>query len=174
MAAAFPFAACAGQAFEICFGYSCSSQASIELPDEDWRTVAGLFGHHLADAAAERLAVRQAIALLESFSGAMTGTDADLGGNVDGSGQAGQMDCIDESTNTTRYLQRLEDERLLQWHTTGPRARRARWIIDVHWTATLVEKDSGQAWAVDSWFLDNGHPPVVQKLDDWLAKRAWR
>jgi hypothetical protein len=42
-------------------------------------------------------------------------------------------------------------------------------IFNVHWSAVIRERRIGRRFAVDSWFLDNGHPPFVQPLEDWLS-----
>ena len=88
-----------------------------------------------------------------------------------GAGQPGQLDCISESRNTTTYLRLLEAEGLLQWHTVEERQVRHPLIFNVHWSAVIRERTSGERFAVDSWFLDNGKPPFIQPLEDWLSGR---
>ena len=85
----------------------------------------------------------------------MTGTSTDKGGNWAGWGLPGQMDCIDESTNTTIYLRMLQKDGLLRWHQAGDRATRWTPFTWPHTTAVIEERDSLLRWAVDSWFLDN-------------------
>ena len=38
-----------------------------------------------------------------------------------------------------------------------------------HNTAVIIEKISGDEFVVDSWFFDNGTPPVIVPLESWLA-----
>jgi hypothetical protein len=102
--------------------------------------------------------------------GAQTGTWMDLGGNLAGSGQPGQLDCIDETRNTTGYLHVLAERGLLHWHRVGERQKRAPWLFDQHWTAVLVDRTDGRRWAIDSWHRDNGERPYVQTLEAWLDK----
>ena len=105
------------------------------------------------------------------FSGRLAGTDVDVGGNYPGYDDfVRQMDCIDESTNTFQYLSALEELDLLRWHRTGLKQRRIVWFA-THWTATIAEVDSGQLFAVDSWYLDNGELPYLQPIADWRRKR---
>ncbi len=130
-----------------------------------------LFEPPPAGAAGERERIRLAVALLERLVGRHTGTDADLGENFAGLGRPGQMDCIDESTNTTVYLRMLEKEGLLRWHTLVYRSTRFTGL-QPHSTAVIEERGSGRRYAVDSWFLDNGEPPFIVPLAQWRS--GWR
>ncbi|MEW6352889.1 MAG: hypothetical protein AB1469_01125 [Pseudomonadota bacterium] len=157
-------------AFPVCYNYGCSMRQDVTLSVAQWQEIRDVFTPPAASAQQERELVRRAVAKLEILTGAQTGAWRDRGGNAAGSGEPGQMDCIDESTNTTTYLTLLQQDGLLTWHDIGARARRSKWVLDVHWTAVLREKAGGRQYAVDSWFLDNGLPPYVQKLEDWLDK----
>lgn len=157
--------------FTACSGYECSRRDSVTLSDAQWQEVRALFTPAAASAHEERANLQHAVARMEQMVGAQNGTYADLGGNVAGGGMRGQMDCIDESTNTTTYLELFRQDGLLRWHEVRERAQRDKWIIDVHWTAVIRDMHSGQRYAVDSWFLDNGQPPYIQKLEDWLDKK---
>lgn len=154
----------------VCWDYGCNSSARLVLPAADWAAIRDLFVPRAPDPASERARIATAIARFERALGPATGTDADRGGNVAGSGLPGQMDCIDESRNTAGYLGVLAERGLLAWHDVAGRHKRAPWLLDQHWTAVVVERDAGTRWAVDSWFLDNGRRPYVQRLDRWLAK----
>jgi hypothetical protein len=157
--------------FDVCSDYECGRRQAVSLSDAQWDQVAALFRPAATGPVQERATIRRAVALLERLVGPLAGTAGDLGGNEAGVGKPGQMDCIDESTNTTTYLRLMATAGLLHWHTVEPRVRRAPWIFDVHWGAVIRERGSGKRFAVDSWFLDNGEPPLVQPLDAWLAKR---
>jgi hypothetical protein len=162
-------AAPAPDGFPVCYGHECSRQQLVQLDDRQWQIVRALFSP-AATSAAERAMIRRAIAQLEDFAGVLAGTSGDRGGNVAGAGMPGQMDCIDESINTTTYLTLLQQDGLLRWHEVQERVRRSKWVLDVHWTAVMRETASGQRYAVDAWFLDNGEPPYIQRLEDWLDK----
>jgi hypothetical protein len=45
-------------------------------------------------------------------------------------------------------------------------------IFNTHWNAVIVDHGNGDEFAVDSWFLDNGQPPIIQPLNDWLSGRS--
>jgi hypothetical protein len=138
------------QPFFSCTDYHCDTGRMVTLTDSQWREVRNLF------------------AVLEKKVGAITGTWRDLAGNVAGAGEPGQLDCISESKNTTTYLQLMSDDGLLKWHAVEPRQVRHPFIFDVHWSAVIRDRTDGKRFVVDSWFLDNGQPPYVQPLEDWL------
>ena len=92
------------------------------------------------------------------------------GGAFPGCGRNGQLDCVDEATNTTVFLRILESQRLLRRHEVGQPVTRASFSFDwPHSTATVTERGSGRAYGIDSWFYDNGEDAVVVPLDQWLA-----
>ena len=157
--------------FPVCYNHECSRQQLVRLNDQQRQSTRDLFSPAATSGAEERAMIRRAIAQMKEFNGVLAGTSADRGGNVAGAGLPRQMDCIDESTNTTIYLTLLQQDGLLRWHELQERAERSKWVIDIHWAAVIRESVSGQGWAVDSWFLDNGEPPYIQRLEDWLDKQ---
>jgi hypothetical protein len=151
----------------VCLDYHCDRTQAVLLDAETWLELRGLFAG-VADADAERAAIRAAIALFERRVGALTGTWRDLAGNRAGAGEPGQLDCIAESRNTTTYLELLAEHGLLRFHRVEPRVERLRWLVMAHWTAVVRDLKTDRAYAVDSWFLDNGQPPYIQPLESWL------
>lgn len=166
-----PLAWCAPQPFFVCTDYHCDTGQLVVLAPDDWQAVRALFAPN-ASASDERQSIGRAIALLESRVGDITGTWRDLAGNVAGAGKPGQLDCISESKNTTTYLTLMARDGLLKNHNVEARRVRRPWIFDVHWTAVIREAGTGQRFAVDSWFLDNGQPPHVQPLEEWLSGKS--
>ncbi len=164
--------AAAAPYFVHCFDFRCKTTLELHYDEAQWQRIRGIMAGGRADAEAEKQAIRQAVAAMEGFSGKLAGTDLDKAGNYPGSDLPGQMDCIDESTNTFQYLSALEELGLLRWHRVGLKQRRIVWFV-THWTATISEVGSGRRFAVDSWYRDNGEPPYIQPLDDWLAKRGF-
>lgn len=139
------------------------------LSRQDWQAVLAAYGSPAASAAAERVQIARAVAELERRVGALTGTSRDHGGTFGYGGGEGEMDCIDEATNTTTYLRLLAGAGLLRWHTVAPRANRGG-LIGFRWphNTAALEEIGGEIWAVDSWFFDNGVAPVIVPLDQWL------
>lgn len=160
----------------ICHGNGCLDLSPVGLTPGQWQQLMDAFHPLPAGAGAERQALRRAIALLERFVGEMTGTWQDKGGTFNGGG--GQMDCIDESINTSLYLTLLQKYGLMRQHRVEDRATRG-WFIGgwPHTTAVIAELATGpgnargRLWAVDSWFLDNGEPPFILPLELW--KSGW-
>jgi hypothetical protein len=155
--------------FSLCHTGTCSAISTVHLTAGQWQTVRERF-RGVADARQERAAVQSAVARLEELTGDIVGTNRDLGRNVAGFGESGQMDCVDEATNTSVYLMMMADDGLLRFHDIGARISRGVLTLQApHFTATLSERGSGARYAVDSWFLDNGAPPFIVPLDDWRA-----
>lgn len=163
-----------GARVEICHQHGCANRTEIQLMPEDAHRLLHAFGAPAEDADSERLAIARTIAVFEQLAGARTGTDRDLGGTFPGAFRAGQMDCIDESTNTTRYLQLLEQAGLLRWHSVDEPATRLPiprgWWP--HTTAVIRERSGESKYAVDAWFEPNGRPPHIVDLDRW--RRGWK
>jgi hypothetical protein len=157
--------------FNICYSHGCASLSWVKMSAEQWQRVREVFAKPADTPAGEREQIRTAIALFETIVGAMTGTAGDKGGNLAGFGLTGQMDCIDESTNTTTYLRMLEKYGLLRWHKVADRATRWSLFTWPHTTAVIEERAGLELWAVDSWFLDNGEPPFILPLDTW--RQGW-
>ena len=86
----------------------------------------------------------------------------------------GQLDCVDESTNTTIFLMILKQKGLLPFHEIEQ--PQVRWPIIsgrgwMHKTAVITEKETGEQFAVDSWFEDSGVNPWIVSLEAW--RNGW-
>lgn len=159
------------QHFSVCHGYSCAHLSVVSLRPSDWNEIRAAFHSPAESAVAEREQIRNAIARMERFVGAITGTSADKGRNEPNDvGIHARMDCIDESTNSTLYLTLFAHQGLLRHHAVSDRVKRGffplRWP---HYTAVIRDNTDGTLWAVDSWYLDNGKPPYVVPLNQWLG-----
>jgi len=157
----------AGQAqINVCVDYGCDLEHPVRLSQDEWQSIGSLFDE-ARSAADERAAVTIAVGRLEQIVGRQAGTQGDLPENSGGHGGPGQLDCIAESINTSRYLQMLEQASLLRWHLVKERAKRHRYIFSTHWSAVLERPDTGEAFAVDSWYGRNGDPALVIPLEQW-------
>jgi len=154
----------------ICYNYHCNRTALVRPAAREWQTVVNQFTPAARSAAEERQMIRRAIAVLEHVAGTQTPTFRDRGRNPITDDWPGQMDCIDESTNTARYLELLQAQGLLRWHTVVARAYRAPYLFDPHWAGQIVELETLDHYVVDSWHLDNGELPYIQALNEWLRK----
>ena len=158
--------------FPVCSGYGCERVHTVSLTETEWQwAVSPLAGTD--DAGAERAALARVIGRLERLVGPRTGTERNLGGTFRGVGRPGQMDCLDESTNTTTYLRMLAEAGLLPRHTVEQPRTRGYFIFGwPHTSAVIRSLTDGDLYAVDSWFEDNGRPAHVVPLKQWRA--GWR
>ena len=153
--------------FSICYHGTCEETTEVRLRLEQWQQVRNVFKDHKTGAD-EREQIRQAVALMEDIVGKLTGTDRDKAGTFAHLGEEGQLDCVDESINTSFYMQMMANDGLIRTHSVEDRAHRGfflnRWP---HSTAVIRDKQSGKVFAVDSWFMDNGQPPYIIPLQEW-------
>ncbi len=153
--------------FSVCHGNGCTLLSEASLRPGQWDEIVAAFSPPASSSAAEREQIRVAIAKIERFAGEATGTTADRGRNEGNqSGWQAEMDCIDESINTSLYLTMFARQGLLRHHAVQDRVTRGLWF---HTTAVIRDRKDDSLWAVDSWFLDNGEPPFILPLDRWRS-----
>ena len=158
--------------FTICHGGTCEEVEHVVLAEQQWQQIRRLFNDN-SSAREERENIKRAIALLERIVGQLTDTYNDKAENKTDYETNHYMDCIDESTNTTIYLMLLVRDGLLTWHTVEDRGNRGYFFNGwPHTTAVIKEKQTGQRYAVDSWFRDNGLQPYIIPFTKWKA--GWR
>ena len=157
--------------FNICFNHGCQSLADVSLTPQQWQETRRLFSPEPASPREERERIAQAVGKLETVVGKLTGTDNDRGGSLAGLWMRNQMDCVDESTNTHTYLVMLKNDGLLKYHAPADNERRFRPRLYQHYSAVIEETATQEKYAVDSWFLDNGQPPIILPLSVW--KQGW-
>ncbi len=155
--------------FPHCEGYGCPTVKNVELGTADWKRIEKTFGGKAKNAAQEREKIARTIGEFERVVGPITGTDVDKRGTFIAMGE-GQMDCVDESTNTTIYLMLLDQKGLIHFH--GIEQPHVRWPLIsgrgwMHQTAIVKDLDTGEKFAVDSWFEDNGADAWIVPLTDW-------
>lgn len=159
----------AAEEVPICYNYGCAIMDIVDFSEDELQQISELFSM-VPDAAQERVAIAEAIGLFETFAGQQTPTWADKGGNAADEDAPGRMDCVDESANTTTYLRLLERRGLLHFHRVLAPVSRIHWVLYTHWSARIAEIGTGQEYAVDSWFHDNGEPAVIFKMEDWMER----
>lgn len=159
-------------AFSFCWGGTCAGVETVDLENDEWEQVRDVFAVAAEDAEAERAQIAQAVGLLENLVGSKTGTAGDRAGTFGNSAYPGQLDCNDEATNTTSYIRMMTDDGLIKFHqSVGTTTRSGILIFGRHSTAVIQGLTTGELYAVDSWFHDNGVPPEIILLDTW--KRGW-
>ncbi|MEX0616056.1 MAG: hypothetical protein WD177_09110 [Methylophaga sp.] len=161
------------QAFSICHDMGCHSVSDVSLTQTEWQRIRQYFEPVAQDAEAERRQIAAAIALLETLIGNKTSTAGDRAKNHLPDSRYGQLNCIDEATNTSVYLRIMASDGLFSWHRAAPRTSRGPLTGQApHNTASIIDTQSQQRYAVDSWFFANGQPPAIILLDHW--KQGWR
>ncbi len=177
----------------ICHDLGCKAQSAVTLSWEQFIDITRLFEPTAKTPRIERGQIRKAIALFERIAGKQTPVHRDKGRNPNSIAPSsrpqnqvrtaslslipprhygnieGQMDCVDESRNTTRFLALLEQRGLLAWHRVLDAAFRTPRLFEPHWGAQIEETVNGKRFAVDSWILDNGEPPYIQRLEAWKS-----
>jgi hypothetical protein len=162
--------ASAAQAEEltICYNYGCNAKAPVNYDDVQLDRLRQVLAA-ASDAAAERAAISMVIGGMYAIAGEQTPVWRDKGRNYADGGVNGQMDCIDHSTNTNAFLGLLQARGWLRFHEVLEPIRRMRFIFSVHWSARIRDKATQQAYAVDSWFFDNGRPAAVLRIEEWAS-----
>ncbi len=156
------------QRFSMCHAQGCKEVEQLSLSDNEWQRIQAHFLPPASSAQQERQQIAQAIAEFEKIIGPKTGTEQDKARLFAHMGSPGQLDCIDESTNTTTYLNILKKQGLLRWHEPMDHVTRGFFIFGwPHSSAAMREIHSEQEFAVDSWFEDNGKPPHIVPLELW-------
>lgn len=155
------------QALRVCHGSNCRAETPVSLDARDWNRVSAQFQPPPKTALEERRRIANAIGLMEQLVAAQAGTAKDVGRNLAVADQSTQLDCVDEAVNSSTYLHLIADNGLLRFHAVEMPAHRGG-VILAHNTAVVREIATGQRYAVDSWFYDNGAPAVVLPLQTWL------
>lgn len=153
----------------ICFNWSCASRQHLAFSAADMREVAQQMAlcpgpelqHRLQRL---RIGIWQMETLAQKYQ-PLLGNDEAI--NTRDQDRDGRMDCIDNASNTTTYLNVLQDLGLIPgWSAASPQVR-SPLSSAVHWTAVAVDRERAQPWAVDAWFRPNGHLPFVLPLRAW-------
>ncbi|MFZ3087839.1 MAG: hypothetical protein WA123_07225 [Methylotenera sp.] len=156
--------------FDVCTGGGCAEIRHVSLNHEEWQTITAIFSRagSLANAEQERSLIASAIGAFEKIIGAKTGTSADLAGTFHSI--QGQLDCNDEAINSTTYMRLMRQNGLIQLHEIEDmRTRNFFFSGWPHTTAVIHELATGERYAVDSWFYDNGFPATVVPFALWKS-----
>ena len=156
--------------FEICHSGGCADISSVSISDDEWQQVSAVFVNNAQTAAEERTQIAQAIGVLENLVGNKIGTSGDLAGTFGNSHYKGQLDCNDEAINTTTYMRLLKSNGFMPLHEIeDTRTRNFFFMGWPHSTAVIHEIKTGERYAVDSWFYDNGHAATIVPFAAWKA-----
>lgn len=152
---------------EVCHGGGCVQTGHVALTLEEWRQVTKLYATPSQHAAEERVRVATSIGVFESIVGRKIGTANDKAGTFNMQ-YAGQLDCNDEAINSTTYLRLLKQSGYLLFHDVEDMRTRDFFFTGwPHTTAVMHDIKTGERFAVDSWFYDNGHAATIVPFDAW-------
>jgi hypothetical protein len=156
---------------DICHGFGCHFRSGLELGVADRERISRIMAAGASSPRAERAAVSRAVQYYEQRAARAVGVRDGAKSDASQFGRRGQMDCIDESTNTRSLLLYLEGRGLLKHHIVDRNVTRG-FLIDgryPHSTAVLREK-SGKKWTIDSWYEPMGGPPDILPLSEWMKR----
>ncbi|MCK9260491.1 MAG: hypothetical protein M0P63_12110 [Azoarcus sp.] len=146
----------------VCFNYSCAATETVVFEAPVFaRARERLLA--AADPAAERAALAVVVGWLYREAGVQTPVGADRAGNYLDQGVDGRMDCIDHSTNTTRFLKMIEARGMLRFHHVLEPARRTRFVLQ-HFSALVEEVEPPASLRPEVVVPD--HVPVMLALCD--------
>src|SRR5690606_3869342 len=159
------------KAFDYCRDHSCNRVVRLALSGSAWAEMVEPLRSPSASAAEERERLKQVVGAFEGHAARLAGTSEDRGGTMTAYGAGGQLDCVDETANTTVLLLMLERAGLLRWHRTAAPAGRGNLVDGImpHRTAATAESATGAEWAAASWVHDNGAAPEVVATSAWLS-----
>lgn len=165
-------------AIPVCYDFACKNRSLVSLSLPEWKQIAAWFDPPAKTPQQELQKIKQAVGWMEVLIGRHTPTHRDLAASLPPIDNyrdlfPGQMDCIDEATNTTTYMQLFQQHGLMRHFRVVETAYRKA-IIDQHWAAQIQEKTSGKLYVVDSWFHPNGYLPVIQAREKWGNPRMVR
>lgn len=159
------------KAFPHCSNYDCEKLQIANFWPREWDKVEAIFKPAAKTPARERQQIATAIMIMERIIGPTTGTAGDIGDTFKKTGE-GQLDCVDESTNTSVYIDLMIQDGLIKYHTLEAPVARAPMFRWPHQTAVIKDRKTGTLFAVDSWFDDNGKPIHILPLETW--KDGWK
>jgi hypothetical protein len=158
----------------ICFNWSCARRENVTFTSDDIALLTSQMavcpGTSLHDRLQRvRIGIWQMELLAQKYQPLLAN---DLPINDFEATITGRTDCVDNASNSTTYLHILRDiGELTGWTVSSPRVRSRFDLTAVHWTAVIIDKDTGLPWSVDSWYRPNGHLPMVMPLRSWIAKK---
>lgn len=159
---------------KVCSGYGCQIADHFSLSENEFAQLATILKAGETSPAEERAAIAEAVGWFERTARRHLKYQADekkaYQRNI---GKRGQMDCVDESLNTTVYLSFMQARGLLKHHRVRGHYAERGLIVDgryPHKSAVIREK-GGREWSVDSWYDANGERARIMPLAEWRQVR---
>lgn len=159
--------------FDHCKGYGCRLIDHVQLDKKSWRTIDSHFRRTPKNAKEERARLKPVIGAFERIVGPITGTDTDVRDTFYKLGDD-QLDCVDESVNTTTYLLMLQERGHIKFHEIEQPTARPILLAGNRWphqAAVIRDKETQARYVVDSWFEDSGADAYVVPVKEW--RHGW-
>jgi hypothetical protein len=154
----------------ICHGYGCSFRTKLVLGAADGQRLRSIMSAGAGSPKAERAALARAVSYFDRRANEATGY-RDRPKTEFGQPERGQMDCVDESTNTRALLLYLAGRGLLKFHKVGRNVSRGFFLDGryPHWTA-VISDPSDVKWVVDPWYARVGGAPDIFPYEQWKVR----
>ncbi|MEW9805278.1 hypothetical protein [Mesorhizobium marinum] len=161
----------ASKAISVCHGYGCSFRSKLVLGPGDYSRIQAIMRAGARSPAAERAALKRAVQYFEERSAQVIGVRDNPKAAFGAARIKGQMDCIDESSNTTAFLHYLAGRGFLKFHKVGSKVSRGFFLDGryPHWTAIVIDP-RGVRWVVDSWYAPTGGAPDIFPYEEWKVR----
>lgn len=162
-------------AFHVCGSIGCEKRVPVSLSAAEWQKVRAPFRTRPRTPGQERRALAEALRRLEVIVGAKTGYDTDAAYSaLQLNNQS--LDCVDEMVNAAVYLALLDDAGHLRFHQQGRRVTiglmtRRFWT---HTVSTIIQRDTGQEFIIDTWAVNVGDLPYIMDRADWASNAPFR
>lgn len=163
-------AATAPKLIQVCHGYGCKFRSKLLLTAADGARFRSIMSAGQGSPKAERAALSRAVSYFDRRANQATGFK-DRPRTQIGKPERGQMDCVDEATNTRALLLYLAERGLLKFHKVARNVSRGFFLDGryPHWTAVLTDP-SGVKWVVDPWYAQVGGAPDIFPHDQWKVR----
>jgi hypothetical protein len=154
----------------VCHGYGCAFRSKLTLGSADGARFRSIMGAGAGSPKAERAALSRAVSYFDRRANEATGYK-DRPRTEVGKPERGQMDCVDESTNTHALLLYLAERGLLKFHKVGRNVSRGFFVDGryPHFTAIVVDP-TGVKWVVDPWYATVGGAPDIFPYEQWKVR----
>jgi len=158
----------------VCSGYGCILKDTFSFSIPEIEELGLILAQGASSPEAERGAVGKAIGRMEQMARGHLRYRPDVKKSYQKhAGKRGQMDCVDESLNTTGYLRFLHSKGFLKHHKPRRRYAERGLLVDgryPHKSAVMIDA-AGAQWTVDSWYDGDGSAARIMPLGAWKKVR---
>ena len=134
-----------GNVVYLCSTVGCQTRTRYKFTESQAQIMRAMVSSSPATAAGERATLRRQISRIERWTCSTHGVCNDSP-DISWWSRNGQMDCVDEATNTTTYMLWLASIGALRQHRVVPPRSRGS-----HWQPVLCQR-GGQCFTIDSDF----------------------